>query len=404
MPKVARDGQVNGEFQIEDLNSLLASGTIRTTDDYWMPGMEKWKRISELVEELDLRKRQQLVRRLKFAAFGVFLAGAVTAAIITVYNAKQEQSLRSQAEHAAAQSAEAAGIKLTEKEDLEIMSLFDKAKTAASEIERSSFTELYQKRYQDRPEPEKLLFHNIFKDKDVGWTPAFDSKVLSKEGGMIFDKRAWLIPFVTKKGELQLSCFYFGDNWLFMESVESDNSKGYFSTPNAKHENISRKQEDGAVSEQMSFVPDASNKFFRSLIKSKSPNPRIGFRDKNGEVVCFMNIGSSYFSAIKKSVELADAFIEVERLRPRALIALTRKANAGDKDAQFRLSYESEDKAEQLKWEMAAAKQNHTTAMRNRAYHIQDTDPKLAEELNRRADEVDALAKAASQASQTPKK
>jgi hypothetical protein len=44
--KIARDGVIIGEYTLDSIPTLIRLGAVKTTDHYWMNGMQEWATIS----------------------------------------------------------------------------------------------------------------------------------------------------------------------------------------------------------------------------------------------------------------------------------------------------------------------------------------------------------------------
>lgn len=78
MIKIARNGKEIGACEPEQLENLISQDIARTTDHYWQTGMNEWRPVSEILNELNTQKKQQRLRRIKLAAVGILILVTIT--------------------------------------------------------------------------------------------------------------------------------------------------------------------------------------------------------------------------------------------------------------------------------------------------------------------------------------
>jgi len=377
--RFARNGQVIGLHDLDELEALVKAGILQREDYYWNETTTDWKPVGM---ELEKRKRTRLKKAVKIAGASLVVLAALGfgySSYTTAQEAKAREALAR--EIRLREAAEEARI-MQLKNDKATVARFYETKTATEQLISSKFTKHFNKYSKVQ-----TYFPNVFLGKYNEAT--IDHGRLANQGGMKFSKSPAIIFFVSENGRLEMYSSYYGDKWLFHVAVESRNEKGHFKTPQASPSNITRKTDDDSVSERIAFDYETSERFLRELAKSKEANPQLDFLDKDGEAVgMFFKMGTDYIAAVKDTVTLADSFNSLEILKGEAINALSRQAEAGDAEAQYRLSKLITDQDAQLKWLKASSEKEFWPALLDYADAIKEENPKLSEELRKKGHEL----------------
>ena len=377
--KFAKNGEEIGEYDLDDLEVLIERGIVGPDDHYWREGMSEWEPVQK---EISARRRLKQFKLLKLTGLGAFAMAMVAGGYLLVAQILETKRKEQEANTLALRKASEEAKLAQSKEDKRTISRFDAAGRALDEHIKNDFSPHFNK-YSKA----KTYFPKIF-DGRYG-EATIDHKKLAIEGGSSYSKTAAIIFFVSDNGLMELHSSYYGDKWLFHVAIESSNDKGYFKTPNADPNRITRKTDDGDVSERLSFDAETSETFLRALARSKQENPRLSFLDRNGETVGMsLTMGTKYIDAVRDTVKLADEFRELASLKQAAISAYLRQASDGAPEAQYSLSKMLTDELQCAKWLKASAAQDYWPAVLDYAESIKESDPKLSAELTEKGYEL----------------
>jgi hypothetical protein len=390
-PKIAkfsRNGNIIGEYNLNDLESLIQQGIIMPSDYYWTDEMTQWELVQSLVTKYKNSKLKKIVLWVGASVLIILITIFLVSAVNKAQEAKQREiaaklEMQKQAALVAAQEAKQARIKADDR----IIQEYESAKNTAWRMSWGSWMNKFQQKSQKYSKVSKFYPMILFSKEN--WGIQIDDKKLSTNGGSCHPGSLAIIVTVDELGQLELCSAYRGEGkWIFHEAVESRNSEGYFRTPTAKFSDIIREQTEFSLVEQVGYDFEASDQFLRQLIKSKDANPVINFLDKNGRTVGTLYMGTEYIEAIRDTVKLADAYKAVENLLPPASGALRRRAEDGDAKSAYLFSFIVSDKNESLMWLKASSDKQYPDGMDSYANKIKDDNPKLAEELKAKAAEL----------------
>jgi hypothetical protein len=382
LAKFSRNGNIIGEYNLNDLTSLIQQGVILTSDYYWTKEMTQWESVQSLVTKYKNSKLRKIVLWFGGSVLIILVTIFLVSAVIKAQEAKQREiTAKLEIQKQAAIEAKQTRIK----EDDRTIEEYESALYLTYEMKYGkNFGELYQKYSKVEKYIPTILIENRYNS-----SIKIDGEKLSANGGSCFPGTLALIVTVDEHGQLELCSAYRGeDKWIFHEAVESHNSEGYFKTPTAKFSDIIREQTEFSLVEKVGYDYESSDRFLRELIQSKDTNPTINFLDKNGRTVGSLYLGTEYIKAIRDTVKLADAFKAVGNLLAPATAALRRRAEEGDAKSAYLFWSVLTDENERLKWLKASSDKQYPDAMDSYANKIKDNNPKLAEELKAKAAEL----------------
>ena len=375
--KFARNGQEVGVYDLAELPGLLEQGIILATDHYWTSGMQSWVPVQDEITRISKAKRGKLIKALSIT---LAAATACVAAVLFLLKLQEDAKIAHKAlEAEKAAQAEEQRI-ATEKADKVAVEAYENLKGQAINIafmqKKFAFAgSKYSKISRFAP----MIF------SEDGYGIMIDRKKLAKNGGIISSNSPIIVVFVNELGNLHLESYYYGEKWVFHEAVESKNNKGFFKTPNAEFSDIIRKQSDGSVTERVSYSAEDSDRFIRSLVKSKEANPSVSFLDKNGANVGTIYLGTEYIAAIREAVALADLYKQVQEAKKLAIGAYRRKAKNGDAASLYMLAGLTNDEKERMLLLKSSSDLGYWRAMNEYAKEIEDESPKLSEQLKAKA-------------------